>query len=145
LLKVEKDTFVSVPKLLEYLENIQSKRAYIGVLNGVKFVDDFYGEGFVNYMFSSGYILGSDLVAYFGRSQHLMRYYDWEDVTVGAHLGFIKDIQFIDEEGKFAAFKTAYYCFKDSLLTAKASNHLIDMYTGQKTFSNPCALINKEL
>lgn len=45
-------------------------------------------------MLGAGYILGSDLVGYIGRSQHLMRYYDWEDVTIGAHLGFIKDILF---------------------------------------------------
>lgn len=45
-------------------------------------------------MFSAGYILGSDLVGYFGRSQHLMRYYDYEDVTIGSHLGFIKVILF---------------------------------------------------
>jgi len=86
VLKVEKQSFVLIPKLLEYLDDIPlNKRAYIGVLNGVTFKDDFYGEGYVNYMLGPGYILGSDLAGYIGRSQHLMRYYDWEDVTIGAH------------------------------------------------------------
>lgn len=146
VLKVEKQSFVLLPKLLDYLTNLpQNKRAYIGVLNGTPFKDDFYGEGYVNYMLSAAYILGSDLVGYIGRSQHLMRYYDWEDVTIGAHLGFIKDIAFVDEEGKFAAFKTDYYCFKDALITARATDNMMEMYTAYKTFGNQCSIVNREL
>lgn len=59
------------------------------------------GEGFVNYMNGAGYVLGSDLAGYFGRSQYLMRYYDDDGVTVGAHLGFIKDI--------FIFFSVSYF------------------------------------
>jgi len=146
VLKVDKQSFVLLPKLLEYLTNIPlNKRAYIGVLNGAAFKDDFYGEGYVNYMLAPGYVLGSDLVGYIGRSQHLMRYYDWEDVTIGAHLGFIKDITFMDEEDKFAAFKTNYYCFKDALVTARAGENMQEMYTAYKTFGNQCSIVNKEL
>jgi hypothetical protein len=30
-----------------------------------------------------------------------------------------ENITFMDEEDKFAAFKTNYYCFKDALVTAR--------------------------
>lgn len=49
----------------------------------------FSGTGNVNYMYSGGYVMSYDLVEYFGKNQHLMRYYDWEDVTIGAHMGFL--------------------------------------------------------
>ncbi len=57
-------------------------------------------------MFSNAYALTYDLVEYFAKNQHLMKYGLWEDVTVGAHLGFIHRIYTLSNMFIFVFFDT---------------------------------------
>jgi len=149
LLKTDVSTFVLLPELMQYLSNIAPPhRVYLGTMNSLIMEDtnmhgEFQGRGNVNYMFSGGYVMSYDLVEYFGKNQHLMRYFDWEDVTVGAHLGFISDMNYVNNDYRFSSLHSHYWCSSEAFVTGKVPLEKIHaMYESYLATGSQCGFLD---
>lgn len=129
LLKVDDDSFVMIPELIEYLISLQrSEKVYLGFFRGSASVkrqgkwaehDWFLCSHYLPHARGGGYLLSRDLVNYIVRNKDWLKEYANEDVSVGAWLAPL-DISRIHEP----RFDTEYHsrgCSNLYLVTHKVS------------------------
>jgi len=106
VLKADPDSFVILPRLLEFLESYPPNRTYMGSRTCWGYDNGNMAQYVTKtcYMLGGGYLLSSDLVAYFGTTVPLMKRYQSEDVTIGAHL---MNLNFKEVDSEY--FKTDSY------------------------------------
>lgn len=126
VLKVDDDTYVRIPALLDALALQPQERLYWGFFKGGanvfrkgKWKEDewFLCDTYLPYARGGGYILSSDLVQFIAQSAPLLQCYKSEDVSVGLWLSPLKIHRVHDPR-----FDTEYKsrgCFNSYLITHK--------------------------
>jgi len=137
ILKVDTDTWVTTPNIVHYLDNFNSSRLYIGLVNkdlNFKHTSKsgkLIGEKRVHYMFGGGYALSFDLAEHLVNSRHLLYIWPDEDVTIGAHLQLLNIDRKHDME-HFLTYRSTINCWNNLLVGHKVSNREIYyLYYGQ--------------
>eukprot|EP00026_Physarum_polycephalum_P012189 Phypoly_transcript_12468.p1 GENE.Phypoly_transcript_12468~~Phypoly_transcript_12468.p1 ORF type:complete len:307 (+),score=31.80 Phypoly_transcript_12468:201-1121(+) len=127
LLKLDTDTYVNVPKFIDFLDQYKKEK---GVYCGVQGVwsaklahsdeEQVPTERRSWYMLGGGYALSHDLVLYFAENWHLLHQWKPEDLTIGIHLQYLNIYRVVDT----TIFKTdnkEILCDQNYLVNHKAS------------------------
>eukprot|EP00026_Physarum_polycephalum_P008180 Phypoly_transcript_08259.p1 GENE.Phypoly_transcript_08259~~Phypoly_transcript_08259.p1 ORF type:complete len:416 (-),score=52.94 Phypoly_transcript_08259:210-1457(-) len=137
LVKVDTDTFVDVPRFVDYVleQGANSTTFYAGNPGHYKVKES--GWRTLNttirqpsmrpsdYMLGGGYVLSRDLVEYFAENGHMLQVWEPEDLTIGVHLHAIK-VKRHSDYSTFLTHNKKMGCKKDYLLNHKVPK--ADMY-----------------
>ncbi|XP_059091229.1 beta-1,3-galactosyltransferase 6-like [Tigriopus californicus] len=131
LLKVDDDTYVDVPKMLDELKNSNYESAlYWGLFDGRAPVfrsprskwqeaDYFLCDKYIPYALGGGYVLSQDLVHFIAENADLLKLYKNEDVSVGTWLAPLKVNRVHDT--RFDTEARSRGCSKEFIVTHKQS------------------------
>jgi len=127
LLKLDTDTYVNVPKFIDYLGQYKNEKGVYAGVQGVWSAKLANSDAVLVpserrswYMLGGGYVLSEDLVTYFAENWHLLHQWKPEDLTIGIHLQYLNIYRIVDN----TIFKTdnkEILCDQNYLVNHKAS------------------------
>jgi hypothetical protein len=144
LLKVDTDTYVNIPKYIEYLNPFLEQGGFYSGAQGVwspkishNVPDELVpSERRSWYMLGGGYALSHDLVKYFAENWHLMRQWEPEDLSIGIHLQYLEIYRNV-ETTIYKTDNKEILCDRDYSVNHKASElqmfylHYSSLITGE--------------
>jgi len=127
LLKIDTDTYVNIPKYIDYLAQYSQQAMFYSGVQGVWSAKLSHtpeelvpSEKRAWYMLGGGYTLSHDLVQYFAENWWLMHQWKPEDLTIGIHLQYLNVFHSADIDS-YKTDNKEIQCDKDYLVNHKAS------------------------